>query len=86
MYRKYAPVDTRLEKLEVEVKEAKKGLWADPGPIPPWVYHQAKRGQSLDLFGVVPLEGDTEGRVASRDPLQLGAARPDSSLKTSSSP
>jgi micrococcal nuclease len=35
-YRKYAPGDTVLEGLENEAREAKKGLWADPHPVPPW--------------------------------------------------
>jgi micrococcal nuclease len=29
-YRKYAPGDTVLERLEKEAREAKNGLWADP--------------------------------------------------------
>jgi micrococcal nuclease len=35
-YRKYAPVDTVLEQVETEAQKAKKGLWADPQPVPPW--------------------------------------------------
>jgi micrococcal nuclease len=35
-YRKYAPGDTVLEGLEKDAREAKKGLWADPKPVPPW--------------------------------------------------
>ena len=35
-YRKYAPGDTVLEQLEREAREARKGLWADPQPVPPW--------------------------------------------------
>jgi hypothetical protein len=42
-YRKYAPGDIELEKLEKDVRESKKGLWVDPAPIPPWVYRKAKR-------------------------------------------
>jgi endonuclease YncB( thermonuclease family) len=41
-YRKYAPGDTVLEGLEKEARDAKKGLWADPSPIPPWVYRKAR--------------------------------------------
>jgi hypothetical protein len=35
-YRDYAPRDTVLEWLETEAREARKGLWADPQPVPPW--------------------------------------------------
>ena len=35
-YRKYAPGDTVLEGLEKEARGAKKGLWGDPHPVPPW--------------------------------------------------
>ena len=35
-YRKYAPDNGELEKLEKEARDAKKGLWADPHPVPPW--------------------------------------------------
>ena len=48
-YRKYAPGDTVLEGLEKEAREARKGLWADPQPVPPWVYHKAKRVNDLNL-------------------------------------
>jgi len=48
-YRKYASGNTELEKLEEEAREGKRGLWADPSPVPPWVYRKAKRVQSLDL-------------------------------------
>jgi endonuclease YncB( thermonuclease family) len=43
-YRKYAPGNTELEKLEKAAREAKRGLWIDPAPIPPWVYRKARRG------------------------------------------
>lgn len=57
-YRKYAPGDAVLEELEKAARDAKKGLWADPVPIPPWVYRKAKRGQTLDLSDLVPLSPD----------------------------
>jgi endonuclease YncB( thermonuclease family) len=42
-YRKYAPGNVELEMLEKEAREAKKGLWVDPAPIPPWVYRKGNR-------------------------------------------
>jgi endonuclease YncB( thermonuclease family) len=42
-YRKYAPGDAVLEALETEAREGRKGLWADPQPVPPWVYRKARR-------------------------------------------
>ena len=59
-YRKYAPGDMVLEGLEKDAREAKKGLWVDPAPIPPWVYRKARRGQSLDLSDLVPSTGVLE--------------------------
>jgi endonuclease YncB( thermonuclease family) len=37
-YRKYTPEDTVLEGLEKEARETKKGLWADPKPVPSWAW------------------------------------------------
>jgi len=42
-YRKYAPGDTVLEGLEKEAREGKKGLWADPQPVPPWEWRKRTR-------------------------------------------
>ena len=39
-YRKYAPGDTVLKELENEAREARKGLWADPQPMPPWEWRK----------------------------------------------
>jgi endonuclease YncB( thermonuclease family) len=33
--RKYAPGSTLLEELENAAREGRKGLWADPHPLPP---------------------------------------------------
>lgn len=41
-YRKYSPGDITLERLETEAREARRGLWADPQPVPPWVYRNGK--------------------------------------------
>jgi endonuclease YncB( thermonuclease family) len=34
-YRKYAPADTELARLESEAKAARRGLWSQPNPVPP---------------------------------------------------
>jgi endonuclease YncB( thermonuclease family) len=41
-YRKYAPGNTMLEGLEKEAREDRRGLWADPGPVPPWEWRKRK--------------------------------------------
>ncbi|HEU0068900.1 MAG TPA: thermonuclease family protein [Nitrospiraceae bacterium] len=42
-YRKYASGDTVREGLEDQARAARKGLWADPNPVPPWEWRK-KRG------------------------------------------
>jgi len=42
-YRKYAPGDTVLEGLEAEARQARKGLWADPQPVPPWEWRKQRK-------------------------------------------
>ncbi len=41
-YRKYAPLNTELEQLEKSAQEAKKGLWAEPNPMPPWEWGKSR--------------------------------------------
>ena len=45
-YRYYAPDDRGLEALEAEARRARRGLWADPHPTPPWEFRQEKRSRS----------------------------------------
>ena len=47
-YRKYAPGDTVLEGLETEAREAKRGLWVDPQPVPPWEWRK-RQGKDQKL-------------------------------------
>ena len=44
-YRKYAPRDTVLEGLEAEAREGRKGLWAEPQPVPPWEWRKLGRAR-----------------------------------------
>jgi micrococcal nuclease len=41
-FRRYS-ADAALARLEAKARIARRGLWADPCPIPPWVY-RAERG------------------------------------------
>jgi hypothetical protein len=85
-YRKYAPGDTTLEGLEREARDSKRGLWADPAPIPPWVYRKARRGQSLDLSDLVLLDAETDSGSSSRSPPLMGTIEQDFPSSTSTSP
>src|SRR5262245_36313374 len=42
-YRKYAPRNRELEKLEKKAREAKKGLWVSPVQVPPWEWRKRTR-------------------------------------------
>jgi micrococcal nuclease len=37
------PRDVELEKEEKDARDAKKGLWADPHPVPPWEWRKETR-------------------------------------------
>ena len=39
---KNTPEETVLEGLEHEARDAKKGLWTDPQPLPPWEWRNTK--------------------------------------------
>jgi len=45
VYTRYCdrPICERWKVLEYEAREAKRGLWADPNPIPPWEFRRQKR-------------------------------------------
>ena len=57
-YQKYAPDDLILGGLETTARVAKKGLWADPHPVPPWEYRKARRGRLLDFSDIGGSDGD----------------------------
>jgi len=41
-YRRYSD-DPGLQRLEDEARAARRGLWADPHPVPPWDYRKSDR-------------------------------------------
>ena len=42
-FREHTPGDMQLETLELEARAAKRGLWADPNPVPTWEYRAIAR-------------------------------------------
>jgi hypothetical protein len=42
-FRKYAPDDEQLAKAEAEARAEKRGLCADPQPMPPWEWRRIQR-------------------------------------------
>ena len=43
--------DESLGALEEEARQAKRGLWADPNPIPPWEIRHPKQGRTTSAPG-----------------------------------
>jgi endonuclease YncB( thermonuclease family) len=50
-FRRYAPRDGELARLEAQAKAARVGLWGQPNPVPPWEW---RRGEGVpQAAGVV---------------------------------
>jgi endonuclease YncB( thermonuclease family) len=49
-YRQHAPDDRELARLEGEARGARRGLWSQPQPIPPWEW---RNGPAAPAEGVV---------------------------------
>jgi diguanylate cyclase (GGDEF)-like protein len=46
-----APKDSQLEQLETLARSARRGLWADPEPVPPWEYTEGPAVSKKDRGG-----------------------------------
>jgi len=56
LYRKYSS-DVTLAALEAEARAARRGLWNDPDPVPPWDWrHGFQKGNSSELTAQVKPE------------------------------
>ena len=88
-YRKYAPGDMVLEQLEREARDARKGLWADPHPVPPWAWRKRKK-QTDDISWHWPFAFSLRHsqRDANRAPksIRLGVADVTSSMGDKAAP
>ncbi|MDG4550761.1 MAG: thermonuclease family protein [Candidatus Contendobacter sp.] len=54
VYRHYSD-DARLLALEAEAKAARRGLWADANPIPPWDWRHGEAAGRLELIPTRPV-------------------------------
>lgn len=77
-FRKYAPENAEVAKIEKEAREAKRGLWRDSNPLPPWVFRKVRRGQPLDPsdFALLDQGPPTLGATAETPPPTLQPAIP----------
>ena len=51
-YKKYAPADRDLAEAELEARIARRGLWSQPNPIPPWDWrHGTGAATTLGVVG-----------------------------------
>ena len=66
-YRHYSK-DVSLGALEEEARQAKRGLWADPNPIPPWEIRHPKQGRPPRAPG--NLSSEPGGKPATT-PMQI---------------
>jgi endonuclease YncB( thermonuclease family) len=47
-YRRKAPNDSVLSEMETKAQKAKRGLWADKSPIPPWEWRRGNRQDRVE--------------------------------------
>jgi len=61
-FRRYS-TDASLGELEAEARAAKRGLWADVHPVPPWEWRQAQRATPMPTG---PIVGNRKSRIYHR--------------------
>lgn len=48
--------DELLSDLEVEARDSRKGLWADPNPLPPWEYRERQKKRTIEQPSAPPFD------------------------------
>lgn len=71
VYRQYLR-DTALLTVEKEAREARRGLWSDPHPVPPWEYRHGGQGKSVGVDAPLRLGREARDGESAR---QCGAKR-----------
>jgi len=65
-YRRYAPLASDLQAAEEEARVAKRGIWSEPSPTPPWDWRNAARRSSSSRQSVSPAHSrSSQGQVVS---------------------
>ena len=67
-YKKYAPSDTELARLEAQARRERRGLWIQPKPIPPWEFRHAISAPGATPInplpsGKLPILGNRKSRI-----------------------
>lgn len=66
-YRRYAPNDHTLERLESEARAARRGLWQQANPLPPWEFRRGLASPVNPLpSGELPIIGNRNSRIYHR--------------------
>jgi endonuclease YncB( thermonuclease family) len=65
-YHQYAPNDTTLAQLEAEAHAAKRGLWADAHPVPPWEWRKGQRASSTAVSAPAAVSPTPESIIGNR--------------------
>ena len=55
-FRRYAPRDADLARLEGEARAARIGLWSQPNPVPPWEWRRGEGGAADGRSGRQPAQ------------------------------
>jgi micrococcal nuclease len=72
-FRKYAPKDASLARLEAEARAARVGLWSQPDPTPPWDWRRnGKAALPPELAGKII--GNRHSRIYHKPGCPNGAA------------
>jgi micrococcal nuclease len=71
-FRKYSPHDTTLARLEGEARTARRGLWSEANPLPPWEWRASQTPVSKDETGLVI--GNSQSRVYHAPGCRNGAS------------
>jgi micrococcal nuclease len=67
-FRRYS-TDPTLARLESEARSARRGLWSDPAPVPPWEHRRGRR------LNAEPGRGREPGRASHEACARVWAAR-----------